>query len=114
MVCSRWAVWAVRMRFRTLSLPAEFQVRRTRLRIVIPITGSRGDVQPYIALGKGLQEAGHTVRVATHTDFEPAVRAHGLDYSPLGGSSYAMHTSEGGRRMVAAGRNPFTYLKELA
>ena len=32
------------------------------MRIAIIAPGSRGDVQPYIALGKGIQDAGHGVR----------------------------------------------------
>lgn len=30
--------------------------------------GSRGDVQPFVALGLGLQKAGHTIRFATHSE----------------------------------------------
>ena len=54
--------------------------------ITIIATGSRGDVQPYIALGKGLKAAGYTVRLATHEDFEQLVRLHGLDYWPIKGN----------------------------
>lgn len=32
--------------------------------------GSRGDVQPYIALAKGLLADGHKVRIATHGEFK--------------------------------------------
>lgn len=32
--------------------------------------GSRGDVQPYIALAKGLMADGHKVKIATHGDFK--------------------------------------------
>jgi UDP:flavonoid glycosyltransferase YjiC (YdhE family) len=83
------------------------------VRIVIPITGSRGDVQPYLALGKGLRAAGHEVRVATHADFASPVLAQGLEFFPVAGSSRELHTTEAARRMLAAGRNPFVYLREL-
>jgi sterol 3beta-glucosyltransferase len=48
------------------------------MRIAIIAFGSRGDVQPYVALGKGLQDAGHTIRFVTTMDFEDLVREHGL------------------------------------
>jgi UDP:flavonoid glycosyltransferase YjiC (YdhE family) len=81
--------------------------------MVIPVTGSRGDVQPYIALGNGLRAAGHEVRVATHTDFAPAVRGAGLAFFALAANSRALHTSAAARRMTGAGRNLFAYLREL-
>jgi UDP:flavonoid glycosyltransferase YjiC (YdhE family) len=43
------------------------------MRIAIIAPGSRGDVQPYIALGKGLKKAGHVVRLVTHQNFEMLV-----------------------------------------
>lgn len=49
------------------------------MRIVVNTFGSRGDIQPYIALGLGLQSAGHSVRIVTHHIFEAFVRQHGLD-----------------------------------
>lgn len=55
------------------------------MRIVIIAAGSRGDVQPYIALGKGLKKAGHTVRFVTHADFEALVTSHGLECWPVTG-----------------------------
>jgi hypothetical protein len=50
------------------------------MRITIPTTGSRGDVEPYIALGVGLRARGHEVCVATHANFEKAVCQHGLEF----------------------------------
>lgn len=46
------------------------------MRIAIMAMGSRGDVQPYITLGKGLKAAGHRVRLATHENFESLVNSH--------------------------------------
>lgn len=37
--------------------------------------GSRGDVQPYIALAKGLMADGHKVRIATHGEFKEWIEA---------------------------------------
>jgi UDP:flavonoid glycosyltransferase YjiC (YdhE family) len=53
------------------------------MRVTILTVGSRGDVQPYVALGLGLQAAGHQVRLATHVEFEPFVREHGLDFAVI-------------------------------
>lgn len=49
------------------------------MRIVIIAPGSRGDIQPYIALGLGLQLAGHEVRIVTTRDHSSLVTAHGLE-----------------------------------
>ena len=54
------------------------------MRITILALGTRGDVEPYLALGLGLQASGYRVCLATPTNFEPVIRRHGLDYMPLG------------------------------
>lgn len=57
-----------------------------KLNIVIQVVGSRGDVQPFIAIGCALQrDHGHRVRLATHAVFEESVRSEGLEFFPLGG-----------------------------
>lgn len=55
------------------------------LRITCLTIGSRGDVQPYIALCKGLLAEGHKPKIATHGEFEPWVRKHGIDFAPVEG-----------------------------
>lgn len=47
--------------------------------------GSRGDVQPYIALAKGLRAEGHRVRIATHGEFRAWVEGHGIEFAEVGG-----------------------------
>ncbi|KAH8202230.1 hypothetical protein TruAng_003607 [Truncatella angustata] len=56
-----------------------------RLNIIVQVVGSRGDVQPFIALGVALQKCGHRVRIATHNTFEAFVRSSGLEFYPVGG-----------------------------
>nr|AWW17242.1 steroidal glycosyltransferase [Ornithogalum saundersiae] len=55
------------------------------LQIVILIVGTRGDVQPFVAIGKRLQDYGHRVRLATHANFKEFVLTAGLEFYPLGG-----------------------------
>ncbi|EWC48658.1 hypothetical protein DRE_01880 [Drechslerella stenobrocha 248] len=58
-----------------------------KLNIVIQIIGSRGDVQPFVALGKVLRNNPpyHRVRVATHPTFHKFVVENGLEFFSIGG-----------------------------
>jgi sterol 3beta-glucosyltransferase len=56
------------------------------MRIAMIAMGTRGDVQPYLALGKGLKAAGHFVRLITHENFETLVTSHGLEFCPVKGN----------------------------
>jgi sterol 3beta-glucosyltransferase len=53
------------------------------MKITLMTLGSRGDVQPFIALGLGLQAAGHRVRLATSLDFQELVEGFGLEHFSL-------------------------------
>ena len=56
------------------------------LTVVIQVVGSRGDVQPFVALGKVSKDTyGHRVRLATHPNFEHFVQEHGLEFFSIGG-----------------------------
>ena len=57
------------------------------MQIAIIALGSRGDVQPYIALGRGLKKAGHAIRLIATQDFETLVKSHGLEFWPIRGNS---------------------------
>ena len=55
------------------------------MRLTVLALGTRGDVVPYLALGLGLQEAGHEVIIAAYADFEEEIRGRGLDFHPVAG-----------------------------
>lgn len=56
------------------------------LNVVIHVVGSRGDVQPFVALGKVLKDTyGHRVRLATHPNFKDFVQENGLEFFSIGG-----------------------------
>ncbi|BEI92944.1 uncharacterized protein CcaverHIS019_0505720 [Cutaneotrichosporon cavernicola] len=61
------------------------QFKPEPMTIVCLTIGSRGDVQPYIALCKGLQAEGHTCRIATHAEYQAWVEGHGIGFAPVGG-----------------------------
>jgi UDP:flavonoid glycosyltransferase YjiC (YdhE family) len=73
------------------------------MRIAIIALGSRGDVQPYIALGKGLKKSGHTIRLVTHQNFEDLVNLHGLEFWPVEGSVQDIAQSKEMQRHIEKG-----------
>lgn len=58
-----------------------------RMNVAILIVGSRGDVQPFIALGNVLQAPpyNHRVRICTHPNFKNFVLDNGLEFFSIGG-----------------------------
>ncbi|KAF2211785.1 glycosyltransferase family 1 protein [Cercospora zeae-maydis SCOH1-5] len=61
------------------------------MNVVIQVVGSRGDVQPFVALGKVLKETyGHRVRLATHPNFKDFVTENGLEFFSIGGDPQAL------------------------
>ncbi|GAV50510.1 hypothetical protein ZYGR_0W00360 [Zygosaccharomyces rouxii] len=57
-----------------------------KLKIGLLTIGSRGDVQPYIAFGKGLQKEGHDVVIITHGEFREFVESRGIAFDEVAGN----------------------------
>ncbi len=53
------------------------------MKILISTLGSRGDVQPYLALAVGLQQAGHRVTLAAPQTFADWIQSYGVDSAPV-------------------------------
>jgi UDP:flavonoid glycosyltransferase YjiC (YdhE family) len=75
------------------------------MRISILAVGSRGEVEPLIALGHGLQAAGHEITLATHRSFEALTREQGLRFAPLWGSPEEAIQTEAGQRLIHSAYN---------
>lgn len=58
--------------------------------------GTRGDVQPVVALARGLQQAGHRVTVVAGDNFGDWVRSQGVEFFPIGTDIQAMMQSKEG------------------
>lgn len=74
------------------------------MKLVILATGTRGDVQPFVALAQGLSSAGHNVVLAAPGSFEPFVRSYGVAFAPMGSDYAAIIESPEGK--AALGGNP--------
>lgn len=51
--------------------------------IVLIASGTRGDVQPLLALAQALQRRGHAVRVASHAPFRAMIASAGVPFAAL-------------------------------
>jgi sterol 3beta-glucosyltransferase len=83
------------------------------MRIAILALGSRGDVQPYIALSRGLQDAGHRVRMVSFENFRTAAEDQGLAFLPVKGNAQTLMNSAAGAQMMESNRNPFTTMRTI-
>ncbi len=70
--------------------------------ITILSTGSRGDTQPYIALGLALEKAGQHVRLAAFENYADFVQGYGLEFYPIKGDVSVVAASMNGREAMQA------------
>ncbi|QUD85359.1 glycosyltransferase family 1 protein [Gordonia polyisoprenivorans] len=73
------------------------------MRIAIPLTGTRGDVQPAVALGVELRRRGHDVLVGAPPNLLDFTRRAGLDAVSCGPDVAQLYSSDEGQRALAAG-----------
>lgn len=70
------------------------------MRILLLGMGSRGDVEPMLALGCRLQDSGYAVSLAAAADFRGLVEGRGLDFEPFSFDVQEGATSDLGRRWL--------------
>lgn len=58
---------------------------KEQLKFVMMMIGSRGDVQPYIALCQGLMKEGHKCCIVTHGEFKDFVEKYGIEHREIAG-----------------------------
>lgn len=68
------------------------------------MVGTRGDIQPYVALAHALVSAGHEVTVASNRDAAELVAAAGARFAPIGLDVHQMLSSPEGQRLLAHGK----------
>jgi UDP:flavonoid glycosyltransferase YjiC (YdhE family) len=75
-------------------------------RITLIASGTRGDVQPSIAVGVGLRDAGYRVRVLAGSSFRGWIESRGLEAAPSRVDMQAVMASPAGRAWVQSGHKP--------
>ncbi len=83
------------------------------MRVTLVTLGSRGDAEPYVALGCALARAGHSVRVATCEPFRDFVTAQGLAFARLGGDIKAIVGDRGRAALASAEARPLHAFRAL-
>lgn len=83
------------------------------MHITVMAVGSRGDVQPFVALGKGLQGGGHRVRMAAPAVHAGMAQEHGLEFAPIEGNPRELLESRAGQAWLGSGRNPVTFWRQF-
>lgn len=72
--------------------------------ITILVSGTRGDVLPYLALGHALQQEGYTIRIAAPSAFQPLIQQNGLPCAPFEGNPSDLMLNQ--TDPLTLGRNP--------
>jgi sterol 3beta-glucosyltransferase len=70
------------------------------MRILLLSLGTRGDIQPFVALGRRLRDTGHDVSVCASASFAPWIQGHGLGYAPMNDDIIELVNSDAGRRAL--------------
>jgi sterol 3beta-glucosyltransferase len=70
------------------------------MKIGIYTYGTRGDVQPYIALALGLMKKGHEVTLSAPSDFREFVEGFGVTFQGLYGNAESLMNSPEGQRLL--------------
>lgn len=83
------------------------------MRVTLLAAGSRGDTQPYLAVGLALKQAGCTVRVAASEAFKAAIKALELEFYPVGGNVVSEVAGDSSLQKAMQADNPLKVIKSF-
>ena len=81
--------------------------------VVIFAAGSRGDLQPCVALGRGLADRGDDVRLISSEVYRELITGAGLGFAPLSLDPTQIVNSPEGQELLGGGRNPVKFLRGI-
>ena len=83
------------------------------MHLTIVALGSRGDIQPVVALGIGLVNTGYQVRIASFQTYADFIRSNGLDFAPIEGDPHQTLQGQTGQAWQESGKDPIKFLTML-
>ncbi len=83
------------------------------MRITLITSGSRGDVEPYVAFAEGLRDSGHEVTIATEARYEPFILERRLNFFSIPGDTIAAINSPKGHEALNKRNNTRSFFNHL-
>ncbi len=83
------------------------------MKIAIIAFGTRGDVQPLLALGKGLQRAGHQVCVIAGANFRTWIEQHGLQAANSTVDTQSLMEGDAAEEWIRHGNKPIVNVRMM-
>jgi len=83
------------------------------MKITLITNGSRGDVEPYLALAEGLRDSGHVITIATEARYEPFIFERGLKFFCIPGDTHAAINSCEGHAALNKKNNTESFFNHL-
>ncbi|MGW0838708.1 glycosyltransferase [Streptomyces sp. NPDC002787] len=81
--------------------------------VAIFAAGSRGDLQPCLALGRGLNRQGDVVRVLASHRYQELITQAGLEFHPLSLDPAEIIASPEGQELLAGGRSATKFVRGM-
>ncbi|KYF84458.1 hypothetical protein BE17_45875 [Sorangium cellulosum] len=73
------------------------------MRIAVLTIGSRGDIQPFLALAQALRRAGHSVFLGAPPNFSSLAAEHGVEFQAMGPDSRSLMQESETKKIVQSG-----------
>lgn len=73
------------------------------MKVTLLTIGSRGDIQPFIALAQGLARAGHNVMLGGPPDFAELAASYQVPFTPIGVSMQTFLQDSTVKRAITGG-----------
>ncbi|HEX4514998.1 MAG TPA: glycosyltransferase [Polyangiaceae bacterium] len=81
------------------------------MKIALVTLGTRGDVQPYVAVARALMARGHDVKIAVSDDHAALLRSYGVAHHAMRGNFREMMQSDLGRAWLSSADSPLEYAR---